>query len=50
MIIARVITTNRSHGVFRCEALFKEVNGELEIIGIELAKVLQEGGKLFEEE
>jgi hypothetical protein len=32
--IARIIATYKSLGAFRCEALFKEVNEELEIIGI----------------
>jgi hypothetical protein len=39
--IVKVITTYRSPWAFQCEALFKEVNEELEIIGIELAQLLQ---------
>ncbi len=38
----KVITTNRFQGALRCEKLFKKVE-ELEIVGLKLAKVAQEG-------
>ncbi len=37
--IAKVIATYRAHGALRCEALFKEVEEEFEIFGLELVRI-----------
>jgi hypothetical protein len=48
--IVKVITIDRSLGALQCEALFRTVDEEIEMIGLELLKVAQEGGELVKEE
>jgi hypothetical protein len=44
--IGKVIVVDRAKGALRCEAFFKEVEEEFEIVGLKLVKVEQEGGEL----
>jgi hypothetical protein len=46
----KVIGAYRAQGALRCEALFKELEEEFEIVGLELVRVKLEGGELVKEE